>query len=262
MLWPPIDLRLDSCGRKVRFYGGDSSFKRLHAFALLRLDLLFQVLVFLRPKVLEAKILQLAFDCGHAEAVCERRVNIKRFTRFSDLFLLGTIFECAEVVQAVRQLDDNHAHILCDRKEKLAQVLSLRLLLGQNIALSGFCELCNAIHHDGDVFPEVCAHGIKRHCGTILHHIVQKAGDHRMAVHAHVKKHPRHRFRMCVIRLARFALLILVRLLCKGNRAVQKLHFLLRKALCAGFPQVSHSLTSPRFFSDLILIPSGSVNTE
>ena len=236
MLRPPVDLRLDPCGSKVCFDGRDRRFERLHAFALLRLDLLFQVLVFFRPEVLEAAVLQLALDRAHAEAVRKRSINIERFARFADLLLLGAIFKGAEIVQAVRQLDDNDAHVLCDSEEELAEVFRLRLLLAQDVALSGFGELRDTVHHAGDVVSEVGAHGVKRDGGAILHHVVQKARDDRVAVHAHVKEHLRHGFRVRVIWFSRFALLILMRVLCKGDRLIEKLHFLRRKAPCTGFP--------------------------
>ena len=138
-------------------------------------------------------------------------------------------------MQAVRKLDDHHAHILCNCKEQFAKVFGLRFFLAQNFAFSGFGELCNAIYHAGDIIAKMRTHGIKRNLGTILHYIMQKPGNDCVAVHSHIEQHLRHRFRVRIIGFSRFALLIFMRLLSKGDRVIQKLHFLLRKTLADGF---------------------------
>ena len=89
-----------------------------------RLDLL----VLARMQRLEREVLELPLDRVDAEPVRERRVDLERLLRLLHLLLLAEVLDLAQVVQPVRELDQDHAHVLGHRDDQLAVVLRLGLL--------------------------------------------------------------------------------------------------------------------------------------
>ena len=89
-----------------------------------RLDLL----VLARMQRLEREILELPLERVDAEPVRERRVDLERLLRRLHLLLLAEVLDRAHVVQAVRELDQDHARVLGHRHDHLAVVLGLGLL--------------------------------------------------------------------------------------------------------------------------------------
>ena len=77
---------------------------------------------------LEREILELPLERVDAEAVRERRVDLERLARLLQLRLLAEVLDRAQVVQAVGELDQDHADVLRHRDDQLAVVLGLRVL--------------------------------------------------------------------------------------------------------------------------------------
>ena len=94
--------------------------------------------------------------------------------------MLGHVFDCAAVVQAVCKLDEHHTNIVVERQQYPLEILGLYAFGGgDRPALAVFIiqhrlDLGKAIHEQGDMVPEEIADivdGIVR----IFHHIVQQS---------------------------------------------------------------------------------------
>ncbi len=183
----------------------------------------FELFVFIRPYIPKAEILKLALDGAHAEAVGQRCVDLQRFFGLADTLFLTAVFQRAHVVQPVRELDDDHPHILGDGQEHLAQVLRLGFLLRYQLVLARFCKLGNAIHHLGNIRAENGGQ-LLHVVVAILDHIVQKPGDHRMAIHPHFQQHDGHPLGVDEIGLAALPLLLGMGGFSDLDGLMQKLH--------------------------------------
>ena len=84
--------------------------------------------VLARVEDLEGEILELPLERVDAEPVRERRVHLERLLRLLHLLLLAEVLDRAHVVEAVGELDQDHAHVLRHRHDHLAVVLGLGLL--------------------------------------------------------------------------------------------------------------------------------------
>ena len=87
----------------------------------------------LRIELAERQIVELLAHLMHAHAACERRVDFQRLLGGAAARLDRHVVERAHVVQPVGKLDQQHAHIGCDRQQQLAQVLRLLGLLGDQV---------------------------------------------------------------------------------------------------------------------------------
>src|SRR6185369_9478609 len=86
------------------------------------------LLVLARMQRLEREILELPLERVDAEAMREWRVYLERLLRLLDLLLLAEVLDRAHVVEAVGELDQDHADVLRHRDNHLPVVLRLRLL--------------------------------------------------------------------------------------------------------------------------------------
>ena len=114
----------------------------------------------------------------HAEAVRQRGVEIHRLLRDAPPLLVGQIVERAHVVEAVRQLDQDDAHILGDGEQQLAIVLDL---VAPAESERDVADLGDAIDDLGDLLAERAfdvRHGELR----VLDHVVDQPAGHRDAV--------------------------------------------------------------------------------
>ena len=212
VLGPAIDLELDA-------HLPDLVTQRLHdgldvllALGAFHANLGDQVLIAVRVQIPQAQVLQLLLDLVHAQAVCQRRVDIQRLLRDAALALRGLRLERAHVVRAVRQLDEDDADVLAHRQDHLTD--GLRLLLHARGKIKPF-ELGDAIHQQRDLRAELLADDVQRHVLAVLHRVMQKArGDCRRIQHQ-LGQNARHNHGMDEVRLAGFALLPLMCLFCK-----------------------------------------------
>ena len=75
--------------------------------------------------VLEAEVFEFRFDVVKAQTVGQRRIHEQRLRRDFLLLVGPHVLEGAHVVQAVRQLDQNHPHVVAQRQQHFAEVLGL-----------------------------------------------------------------------------------------------------------------------------------------
>ena len=82
-------------------------------------------LVAKRIAVREAQFLKLAENVVHAEAVCDRYVDVERLTRNACALFRAHDAQCSEVVQSVGELHQDDAHVFGHGEEHLAEALRL-----------------------------------------------------------------------------------------------------------------------------------------
>ncbi len=110
----------------------------------------------------------------------ERRVDLERLLGLLDLLRLGHVRERPHVVQAVRELDDQHADVAGHRDDQLAIALGLMLLPAVEVELR---ELRDAVDQRGDLSAEqpldVVEAGVR-----VLDRVVEQRRRDRAAVEA------------------------------------------------------------------------------
>ena len=151
-----------------------------------------------RIKIAQGDVLQFLLDCPDTKPVCQRRINLHGFKRLIAPLLFGHHLDRAHIVQAVRQLDDDDAYILCHRQKHFPHIFRLLLLARCKADLSEFCHTVDQQRHIGTklLFNRLA-------CDIrIFHNVMQQRGLDTFAVHTQVDKDNRNRNRMRNIRLA------------------------------------------------------------
>ena len=98
---------------------------------------------------LEGQVLELPLDLLHAEAMRERRVDLERLGGDAPLLRLGEHTQRAHVVEAVGELDEQHADVAGHRDDHLANVLGLLLLAGVELETVELRESVDDTRHLG-----------------------------------------------------------------------------------------------------------------
>jgi hypothetical protein len=167
-----------------------------------------------RVQDLERKILELPLQLVDAEPMRERRVHLERFLRLLHLLLLAEVFDRAQVVQPVGQLDQDDADVLRHRHDHLPVVLRLRLLTTLE-RRSG--QLRDALDETGDLGAELRPQLIELRLGVLENVVQQRSGD-RLLVEMQFRANLRHRPGVVDELLARAARLAAVRALGEVER--------------------------------------------
>ena len=123
------------------------------------------------------------------------------------------VLDRAHVVEAVGELDQDHAHVLRHRHDHLAVVLGLRLLAALELDPR---QLRDALDELRDLVAELRAHLLDVDVG-VLDDVVQQRGRDRLLVEAELGADLRRAPRVVDEVLARAALLALVRVAAKAN---------------------------------------------
>ena len=167
-LWPPFDLVPEAFvvqGFLDRQYeAADEALA--HGLALLQL--VADVGVGLRFLEAQRVVLQFALDVVEAEAVRKRRVEEERFAGDLQLLVARLVVQRAHVVQAIGEFHQDHAHVLRQREQHLAEVLRLYAVRAELQA----ADLGEAVDDGGDRGTEEVLDIIEREV-CILHRIVQ-----------------------------------------------------------------------------------------
>ena len=95
-------------------------------------------------------------------------------------------------MQAVGELDDDHADIVAHRDQHLADILRLTFLAVGEFDLADFGQTVDEVH---DLFAEHSADLFERHFG-ILYGVVQQRRDDGIRIHPHLGKDTGYRGRM------------------------------------------------------------------
>ncbi len=122
-------------------------------------------------------------------------------------------------MQPVGELDQQHPGVVGDRQQKLAEVLRLLCMLGDEVELA---ELGQSVDQAADLLAERLVHVPPRGLG-VLDRVVQHRRDDRRVVDLEIGQNGRDFERMRKIRIAGRALLCPVRLHRKDVGAVQEL---------------------------------------
>ena len=165
------------------------------------------LLVLARMQRLEREILELPLERMDAEAMRERCVDLERLLRFLNLLLLAEVLDRAHVVQAIRELDQDHAHVLGHRDDHLAVVLRLGLLAALELDPR---QLRHALDELRDLLAELGAHIVDVRL-RVLDDVVQERGRDRLLVEPKLRADSRHADGVLDERRAGAPLLALVR---------------------------------------------------
>ena len=165
-------------------------------------------LVRLRIELAERQVLQLLAQAVHAHAAGERRIDVERFLGDAPAPLRRHVVERAHVVQPVGELDQQHAHVVGDGQQELAQVLGLLGLARDQVEL---LQLGQALDQMADVGAEDLV-DLRARGRRVLDRVVQQRRRDRGVVELEVGQDGRDFERMGEIRIAGGALLLAMRL--------------------------------------------------
>ena len=140
---------------------------------------------------LEAEVLELHAHAVHAQAIGDGGVDFQGFLGDAPAFLARQHFQGAHVVQAVGQLDQDHADVARHGHRHLLEVLRLRLVAGAEDrrqlgdAVDDFCNFATETSAER-FFVDT----------RVFHHVVQERRHQRLMVHSHLGEDFRDRERM------------------------------------------------------------------
>src|SRR4051794_4296137 len=132
------------------------------------------LLVLARVQRFERKVFELPLERVDAQPVRKRRVDLERLLRLLHLLLLAEVLDLAEVVQAIRELDQDHAHVLGHGDDQLAVVLRLRLLATLELHAG---QLGHTFHELRDLVAELGAHVVEVDVGVLDDVVEQRRRD-------------------------------------------------------------------------------------
>jgi len=147
---------------------------------------------------LEAEIFKLGAQAVHAQTVGDWRVDLQGFLGDASAFFRRQCAEGAHVVQAVGQLDQNHADVAGHRQRHFLEVFGLRFGLGLEGHLG---QLADPVHQLGDGIAELLDQCVLRNAG-VFNHVMQHGGHQALMVHVHVGKDVGYRKRVGNVGLA------------------------------------------------------------
>ena len=182
-------------------------------------DHLLDLLVLARVQRLEREVLELPLERVDAEPVRERRVDLERLARLPHLRLLAHVLDRAQVVEAVGELDQDHAHVLGHRDDQLAVVLGLGVLAALELDAR---QLRDALDELRDLVAELGADVLDLDAG-VLDRVVEERGGERRLVHLQPGEDLRGAPRVVDELLARAAQLAVVCVRGEVERARQQL---------------------------------------
>ena len=152
---------------------------------------------------LEREVLELGAHVLHAHAAGERGIDVHRLLGDAPALFGRHEVERAHVVQAVGELDQQHADVGRDGEQELAQVLGLRLLAGDEVEP---LDLGQAVDDGADLGAEQLVDLGAGRVGVLDGVVQQRHGD-RGVVELQVGEDGGDFERMGEVRVARGALL-------------------------------------------------------
>ena len=157
---------------------------------------------------LEAQVFELHAHVVHAQPVGDGRVDFQGFLGDAPALLVRHGIEGAHIVQAVGELDQNHADVAGHGHGHLLEILGLRLGLGFEVHLGQFADPVDQFGHG---FAEL---RVERFLGDagVFDHVVQHGGHQALMIHVHVGEDAGHGQRMGHVGFATAAALAIVRL--------------------------------------------------
>ena len=167
-------------------------------------------LVILRFFVFQRQVFQLRFDAVQAQAVGQRCIHEQGFARNLLLLVRTHVLERPHVVQAVGELDQNHAHIIAQGQQHFAEVL--RLSAGPRIEHAR--HLGQTVHNFPFALAKQLLYVFQGQI-RVLDGVVQQGTDDGRGIQAQFLCHdPRDADRMVDVRLTALAPHVLVGFQC------------------------------------------------
>ena len=186
-------------------------FDKRVALILSQLQTRFDLVISDGVKIAHGEILELILDRLHTQTVRDRRIDLHALERLIAALLILDALDGAHIVQAVSELDDDHADIVAHRDQHLADVLRLTLLTVSELNLTDLGQTVDKIH---DLLAERVADLCEGDVG-ILDGIVQQRRYDRIRIHAHLGKDTGDRGGVQNERYARDTALITVSEICE-----------------------------------------------
>ncbi len=140
----------------------------------------------------------------HAHAAGERRIDVQRLLSDPVAAICGDKLQGAHVVQAIGELDQQHAHVVGDGQQKLAQVFGLFGLTRDKVELG---ELGQSLDERTDLRTESLVDLVARR-RRVLDRVVQQRGRDRRVVQLELRENRCDFERMGKIRITRGAALL------------------------------------------------------
>src|SRR3990167_5314551 len=155
---------------------------------------------------LETEVFELYADGVHAQPVGDGRIDFQGFLGDPPTLFTGQDFKRAHVVQAVGELDQDHANVARHGHGNFLEVFGLCFGLGLEVHLGQFAD---PVYQFGHGFAEL---RLQRFLGNtgVFDHVMQHRRHQALMVHVHVGKNVRHRKRMRDVRLTAAAALAVV----------------------------------------------------
>ena len=114
-----------------------------------------------RLKVIKREVFKLPLNGADAQTVRDRRINLERLARLEDAAVFLQRAQGAHIVQAVGELDNDHANVLAHGNEHLAH--SRRLLIGEALDFDAR-DFGDSLHKLGHLHAELlfkrCSRGV------------------------------------------------------------------------------------------------------
>ena len=162
-----------------------------------------------RLQLAERQRLHLGHHLVHADPLGERGVDIHRLARDpAPLVFHRDVMERPHVVQPVGELHQQHADVVAERQQELAEVLCGAFVFRLRLDLA---ELGDSVDQPGDVLAEQLLDFLRRR-HRVLDRVVQDGGGDGQVVELQVGEDARDFDRMAEIGIARSTLLVAVRL--------------------------------------------------
>ena len=153
--------------------------------------------------ILEAQVFQFRLDGEKPQTVCQRSIEVKRFTGYLELLCGQHRTQRTHVMETVGYLDQDHPDIVTHRQQQLTEIFRLcRGLLTEDTT----GNLRQAIHDLGDLLAEHILNILNRVFG-IFHHIVQQGRTDGSGTQSHLAANDTcYGYRVHDVRLSRTTL--------------------------------------------------------
>ena len=149
----------------------------------LAFQILHDLVITFRIKILEREIFQLPFCLLHTEPVSERSVDLHRLKGLGALFIGRLIVHGAHVVQAVGNFNEDDTDILRHSHQHLAQIFALLILFAGVLHPRQFGYAFHNISNLGAEF--FC--NVRMGEGSVFNNIMQESRYDGILIQAHVK---------------------------------------------------------------------------
>ncbi|RMN46324.1 hypothetical protein ALQ59_05621 [Pseudomonas syringae pv. apii] len=189
---PPADVAFDAIHRKAMAQGLFDLVDQLLAIAPGALDRLVDSRGAHRVHGLETQVFKFDAHTVHAQPIGDGGIDFEGFLGDAAALFTGQDFQCAHVVQAVGELDQNHADVPRHGHGHFLEVFGLSFGFGLEVHLGQFADPVDQFR---DGFAKLRAERFLGNTG-VFDDVMQHRSHQALMVHVHVSKDIGHRKRM------------------------------------------------------------------